>query len=324
MLFDRKMLKLRSLDERIHDMDLSSIKERHDSSDEKLNPKWIDISKKIFNAKRKKSVIIFMFGAHVIRSGMQKYIIDLMERGYLTCLSTNGSGMIHDYELSLIGATTESVAKYIKEGQFGLWQETGGINDIINRSFAEDPSIGMGEAVGKAIHEGEYPHKEISLFASAYRLNIPITVHVGIGYDIIHEHPNCNGAATGALSYNDFLKYALMVQKLENGVVMDFGSAVMAPEVFLKALSMARNVAHQDKTSINHFTAVVCDIRSLPESTGKEFAKATSEYYFRPHKTMLVRTIADGGEGFYISGEHKDTIPELWRAINSVGKNESK
>ena len=223
--------------------------------------------------------------------------------------------MIHDYELALIGATTESVTRYIAEGQFGLWKETGIINDIINRAFLNNPESGLGEVVGRAILEGEYPYKEISVLASAARLGVSATIHVGIGYDIIHEHPNCNGAATGALSYNDFLKFAAVVKLLENGMVMNFGSAVMAPEVFLKALSMARNIARQEGRVIQNFTTLVCDLHNLPDNIRKEPSKDDRFYYFRPFKTMLARTVADGGESFYVKGKHEDTIPSLWSAI---------
>jgi hypothetical protein len=261
-----------------------------------------------------------MLGGHVLRSGVQNYLIDLMERGYISCLAVNGAVLIHDFELALIGKTTESVAKYIKEGHFGLWQETGRINDIINEAYRKDTKVGLGESIGQVIYEGDFPNKEISIFAAAYRLGIPLTVHVGIGYDIIHEHPNCDGAATGALSYNDFLKFAAVVQNLENGMVMNFGSAVMAPEVFLKALSMARNVAHQKNQKINNFTTVVCDLRQLPGNYRQEPDKSEQDYYFRPWKTMLVRTTADGGKSYYIKGRHAETIPALWSVINQAEK----
>ena len=177
------------------------------------------------------AAVIMMMGGHEVRAGVQRHIIDLMEKGYISCLPCNGSVMIHDFEFALIGATTESVARYIKEGQFGLWKETGQINDIINAGYKN--GLGMGEAIGEAILNGDYPHKDISLLAAAYRLKIPATVHVGIGYDIIHEHPECSGAATGETSYQDFLRFAKVVESLEGGVVMNFGSAVMAPEVLL-------------------------------------------------------------------------------------------
>jgi hypothetical protein len=233
----------------------------------------------------------------------------------------SGAGIIHDYELALIGATTENVAHYIKNGQFGLWKETGELNDIINQAYLNESTVGMGEAIGQSIEHGNLPHKSLSLLAAGYRLRIPVTIHVGIGYDIIHEHPNCDGAAIGALSYNDFLKFVSVVQRLQGGVVMNFGSAVMAPEVFLKALSMARNVAHQNGRTIKRFTTLVCDLHNLPDDFSKEPSKDSAAYYFRPWKTMLVRTVADGGKSFYIKGKHEETIPALWSAINEVEKN---
>jgi len=191
--------------------------------------------------------------------------------------------MIHDYEFASIGATTECVEKYIKNGKFGLWIETGKINDVVNDGF--EKGYGQGESLGREIYENNYSHKSISLFAQAYKQGIPMTVHVGIGYDIIHEHPNFDGAATGAPSYKDFLTFVSLVQNLENGVVMDFGSAVMAPEVFLKALSMARNVVQQKGESISRFTTLVYDLHKLPNDYSSEAPKDSAAYYFRPWKT---------------------------------------
>lgn len=319
-MLDRQKIKVKPLKERINNLDLSSIRPLEPIPEQQLNSAWRQIAARIVKAKSNGAAVILMAGGHVFRSGVQNYIIDLMTRGYISCLATNGAGMIHDYEFSLIGATTESVAKYITEGQFGLWQETGEINNIINRSFKADKLAGMGQVIGRAIEEGSHPHKKISLFAAGYRLGIPITVHVGLGYDIIHEHPNCDGAATGALSYNDFLRFAAMVQKIKGGMVMDFGSAVMAPEVFLKALSMARNIAHQNSQKIDDFTALVCDIRELPADYKKEPDRSAQDYYFRPWKTMLVRTTSTGGESVYIKGRHAETIPSLWTAINQAEK----
>lgn len=313
-LFDRKELKLESLSCRKHDLDISIIAPLNLKFNLKSNGDLKKAAQRIVRARKNKASIIWMIGGHVIRSGVQRYLIDLMEKGYISCLSMNGAGIIHDYEFALIGATTESVARYIKEGQFGLWKETGKINNIINKGYKS--GLGLGEAVGKAIYEGRFPYKGISLLSTGYRLKIPVTVHVGIGYDIIHEHPNCDGAAIGATSYRDFLLFSKTVSNLENGVVMNFGSAVMAPEVFLKALSMARNVAHQKRKKIKHFTSVVCDLYNLPPNFNKEPDKRNPGYYFRPWKTMLVRTVADGGSAFYIKGRHSDIIPAFWKEIN--------
>ena len=316
MLFNTKILKTKSLNKRKHDLDVSVISPVVDKKSY-IESIW-RVAQYIVKAKGNNRTTALMIGGHVIRSGVQKYLIDLMERGYLSCIAMNGSVMIHDFEFALIGATTESVSKYIKEGQFGLWKETGRINDIIIKGYKT--GLGMGEAVGKAIYKGKFPFKDISVMAAGYRLKIPVTVHVGIGYDIIHEHPNCSGAATGETSYRDFLRFAKVLERLEGGVVMNFGSAVMAPEVFLKALSMARNVAHQRGECIKHFSSLVCDLHELPEDFSVEPDKNNPAYYFRPWKTMLVRTVADGGKSFYVKGKHSDTIPALWSAINKAEK----
>ncbi len=313
-LFDTSKLRLLPLSERANDLAISAIKQVEPVPQ---GSSYLDVvADRIVLARGRGAAVVLMMGAHVIRAGVQKYIIDLMRRGFISCIAMNGAGMIHDFEFALIGATTESVAKYIREGQFGLWKETGLINDYINQGYRED--LGMGEAVGQAIYDGDFPCKDISLLATGYKLKIPVTVHVGIGYDIIHEHPNCDGAATGATSYRDFLCFAKIVENLEGGVVMNFGSAVMAPEVFLKALSMARNVAHQRDRVIKRFSTLVCDLQQLPDDYSKEPPKDSSAYYFRPLKTMLVRTVVDGGESFYVNGNHADTVPQFWTAINKA------
>lgn len=314
MLFDRNRLILKSLSKRVHDFELNAVKPLRSIRD--YNELYVKVAQRIFTARNNNRPIILMAGAHVLRDGVQRYLIDLMRREYITCIAVNGAGIIHDYELSLIGATTEKVARYINEGQFGLWRETGQINDIINDGYKRN--YGMGEAVGKAIYEGDFPHKNLSILAAGYELNIPVTVHVGIGYDIIHEHPNCSGAATGETSYKDFLSFAKVLESLDKGVVMNFGSAVMAPEVFLKGLSMAKNVSRQKGSDINNFTTLVCDLHNLPDDFSREPSKDTPFYYYRPWKTMLVRTVADGGESFYIKGRHSETIPSLWTSLNDV------
>lgn len=313
--FDRNKLKLKQLHERQHDLNMSVIKALK-STDVQAGDALSKVAAELCSAKKMGCSTILFMGGHVVRAGVQRYLIDLMKRGYINCLAMNGACIIHDYEFALIGATTESVARYIAEGQFGLWSETGKINDIINSAFAENTSIGLGAAVGQYISNNNLPHQEISLLAAAYKLGIPATVHVGIGYDIIHELPNFDGAATGALSYNDFLILASMISNLEGGVVMNFGSAVMAPEVYLKALSMARNAALQEKREIRHFTNLVCDLAPLPEDISVEPCKSDHSYYFRPLKTMLIRTVADGGKSYYVHGDHIATIPALWTQVN--------
>jgi len=321
-LFDRSNLALESLDRRQHDLDISVIKDIESTNllSGSESKAISEIAKRIILAKKNGGATIVMMGAHVIRDGVQKYLADLMARGYISCMAMNGACMIHDFEFALVGATTESVAHYIKSGQFGFWKETGILNDIINRAYYKDKHAGMGRAVGEAIATSDFPHKGLSLLAAGIRLEVPITVHVAIGQDIIHQHPNCDGAATGALSYNDFLKFVSNVQNLQHGVVINFGSAVMAPEVFLKALSMARNVARQQGKVIRDFTTLVCDLHKFYNDISRVPLKNDPFYYFRPWKTMLVRTVAEGGESFYIRGRHSVTIPSLWFAINKLEK----
>jgi len=313
-IFDRKELHIRGLEERDHDLDLSVILPLVPVAD--VDENLIRMAKRIQNAKQTGAPVILMMGAHVLRASVQRYLIDLMEKGYVSCLAMNGACTIHDFELSLIGQTTESVSRYIRDGRFGLWKELGQINDIVNQAARENQ--GLGEAIGRAIWEGEFPHKDISVFAAGWRLNVLQTVHVGIGYDITHELPNCNGAAYGATSYTDFLRFANLLESLSGGVVMNFGSAVMGPEVFLKALSMARNLSRQKGQTIGNFHTLVCDLKSLPVDVSQEACKTNSDYYFRPWKTMLVRTLKQDGKSYYVQGDHRDTIPALWAAINQT------
>jgi len=312
-LFDRSRLRISPISKREHDLDIKIIKNLEERRCEYRELEHI--ARRIKSAREKKASVIMIAGAHLFRSGVQRYVIDMMERGLITLFATNGAGIIHDFELSLIGATTESVAKYISEGMFGLWKQVGLINDIVNDGAKKD--YGLGEAVGKAIYEGDFPHKETSVFAAAYRLGIPATVHIGIGYDIVYEHPNCDGAAYGQTSYTDFLRFAKEVENLEGGVAMNFGSSVMGPEVYLKALAIARNVAHSGEREIHRFSTLVCDIIPIHGDYGSEPPRSDPSYYFRPWKTMLARTVADGGESFYVQGRHEDTIPQLWQALTA-------
>jgi hypothetical protein len=254
-----------------------------------------------------------MMGAHIIKTGLSRFVIDLIDRGIVTHIGVNGACAIHDYELSLVGATTESVARYIQEGQFGLWQETGQINDIVREGLGQD--LGFGESVGKAIAEGAFPHKGISIFAAGYRQRVPVTVHVSIGYDIIHEHPNCDGGALGEASYRDFLIITESIRRLQGGVLLNFGTSIMGPEVYLKALAMARNVAHQHGERINQFTTAVFDLQDLGPDVHHTPPKSEPAYYFRPFKTILVRTVQDGGESFYIRDYHQSTLPALYHLV---------
>ncbi|NJN93085.1 MAG: hypothetical protein HC875_02820 [Anaerolineales bacterium] len=313
-VFDRTQLKLKPLAERVHDMGLPQIINLDDPTPPFAHPDLATLAQRISAAHRQGGQVILMMGAHMLKVGLSRFIIDLMERGIVTHVAMNGAGPIHDFELALIGASTESVARYIQAGQFGLWADTGRINDAIVAG-AKD-GIGLGEAVGRVIEAEKFPYRHLSVLAAGCRLGIPVTVHVGIGYDIIHEHPNCDGAALGQTSYHDFLVITHTVSKLQGGVMLNFGTAVMGPEVYLKALAMSRNVAHQRGEKINQFTTAVFDLLDLGAvDIHTEAPKDDPRYYYRPYKTILVRTVQDGGESFYFRGDHRATFPALYRSV---------
>jgi hypothetical protein len=312
-LFDRSRLRVQPLAQRQHDLDLSAVLPLDALPPAYHHPALPVLAGRLLEARRQGRARILMMGAHVLRAGVARYLIDLMGRGLVTHVAMNGAGPVHDWEMSLIGATTESVARYIQTGEFGLWEETGRMNDVI-RAGAQN-GLGLGEALGRAIQDGPFPHKEVSVLAAGVRLGVPVTVHVGVGYDILHEHPNCDGAALGQTSYHDFLVFAQSVTGLEGGVLLNLGSAVMGPEVYLKSLAMARNVAHQEGRQIRRFTTAVFDLVPLEGDTRQQAPKSDPRYYYRPWKTILVRTVADGGESFYVQGDHRDTVPRLYHDI---------
>jgi hypothetical protein len=311
--FDRSRLRIQPLADRTHDLQLSHWLSLDDPTPDFEHPRLADAADRLARARARGAARILMMGAHLLRAGVNRHLVDLMERGAIGHIAMNGAGAIHDYELARAGATTESVARYIRTGEFGLWRETGDLNDWIRESAAL--SLGLGENVGRRIASSDFPYRDLSVLAAAYRLGVPATVHVGIGYDILHEHPNCDGASLGESSYRDFLIFARAVENLEGGVLLSFGSAIMGPEVYLKALAMARNVAHQEGREIRHFTTAVFDIVPIAGDIHRELPKSDPGYYFRPHKTILARTVADGGESFYFCGDHRATLPALRRAF---------
>lgn len=238
-------------------------------------------------AKDKKTIIIGM-GAHVIKVGLNPIIIDLMERGVVTGIAMNGAGIIHDSEIAMTGKTSEDVAASLGDGAFGMAKETG---EFLSAAigFAGQNDVGLGEAVGRSIIQENLPFASHSLLANAARLNIAATVHVAMGTDIIHIHPGFDPAAAGAASHKDFRIFASMVAKLELGVYINIGSAVILPEVFLKALTLVRNLGYQ----IDKFTTVNMD-----------FIR-----HYRPMTNVVHRPTAKGGKGFNLVGHHEIMLP---------------
>jgi hypothetical protein len=313
--FDRSRLIIKPLAERKHDLSIEqqlSLDELPPPLDERATDDLVEIGRRMAATRDRGAAILLLMGAHVIRAGVARQLIDLMKRGLITHVGMNGAGPIHDYELARVGATCESVARYIRSGEFGLWRETGEINDIVRAGAAR--GLGLGESIGRHILETDYPYQDLSVLAAGVRLNVPVTAHIGIGYDILHEHPNFDPAAFGTASYRDFLAVCNTVNKLEGGVFLCMGSAVMGPEVYLKALSMARNVAHQEGRRIANFTTAAFDLIPIQGDWQTEAPKSNPQYYYRPWKTILVRTVADGGQSFYVCGDHRQTVPYLRQA----------
>ena len=312
--FDRSRLEIRPLAERVHDMGVVDCLPLAPPSPAYAHLEFAALVERLVAARKQERPVILMMGAHPIKLGLSRFINDLIARGWLTHVATNGAGLIHDFELAYIGGTTESVAKYIRTGHFGLWHETGRLNDLAKAAAAAGD--GFGETLGRTIDAEQAPYAELSVAAAAYRAGIPLTCHVGIGNDIVHEHANCDGAAWGAASYTDFLIFTASVAELEGGVFLNIGTAVMGPEVYLKALSMSRNVARQQGREIRHFTTALFDLVDLPANWRDGTpSKEHPQYYYRPWKTILERTVADGGTSFYFRGDHRQTIPTLWHAL---------
>jgi hypothetical protein len=313
-LFNRREIALADLAARGHDTRAEDCHPLAPPRAPYKHPELAELVDHVVEARRHKRPVILMMGAHAIKLGLSRYLVDLVERGLVTHLATNGAGIIHDFELALGGGTSEDVARWIARGQFGLWRQTSRLNDVIFQ--AANRGEGLGEAAGRVIEEDEFPFRALSIAAAGWRMGVPVTSHVGIGSDIIHAHANCDGAALGAASYTDFLIFAAGVSQLEGGVFLNVGSAVTGPEVYLKALSMARNVARQHGRTISNFTTAVFDMVELPDTFRQgPPAKDHPLYYYRPWKTILVRTVADGGRSYYFAGDLSATLPALWHEL---------
>ncbi len=253
-------------------------------------------------AKRKRAVIV-MLGGHVVKTGIAPVLIDLMRRGAITHLAMNGSAAIHDYEIARFGGTSENVAGGLKDGSFGMAEETGrGLNEAF--VAGQTHGWGMGESVARALEAvpaGELAHPELSVLLAAHRQWIPVTVHAALGAEIIHQHPATSGAAIGDTSHRDFRRLAASCEDLhQGGVVLNLGSAVIMPEVFLKALTVARNL-HGGKPT--DFTTADFDMQR----------------HYRPRVNVVQRPVLAGGEGYEITGHHELMIPLLaWGIVSRL------
>jgi hypothetical protein len=249
----------------------------------------------ILRARARRKPILWGIGAHVIKVGLSPVLIDLMEKGLLTGLALNGAGIVHDFELAVAGRTSEDVAAGLGAGEFGMARETGEeINRAITRGDAD--GLGLGAALGRHLESRRPPHLGVSLLAAARRLGLPATVHVAIGTDIVHMHPSCDPAALGRATHLDFRTFAAQVARLGGGgVYLNVGSAVLLPEVFLKAVTLARNLGHPLK----------------------DFSTANLDFIqsYRPNANVVERPTAGVGRGYRLTGHHELLVPLLAAAL---------
>ncbi|MFC1489062.1 hypothetical protein ACFL6B_04350 [Thermodesulfobacteriota bacterium] len=237
---------------------------------------------------QKNKVVVFGMGAHVIKVGLNPVVIDLMERGIVSAVAMNGAGIIHDTELAMSGRTSEDVEASIGNGTFGMAQETCAFLSRAVKKAARD-SLGLGEAVGSTMIEERLPLLDKSILAAGVRLGIPVTVHVAVGTDIIHMHPEFDPEQTGGATHRDFRLFASVISALQEGVYLNVGSAVILPEVFLKAVTLVRNMGHQ----LENFTSVNMDFIQ----------------HYRPMTNVVFRPTAGGGQGFNLVGHHEIMVP---------------
>ena len=252
------------------------------------------IAHKIADCHRHNRTVVLGMGAHPIKVGLSPLIIDFMERGIIDALALNGAGVIHDFEIAYMGETSEDVAATLKDGSFGMGEETGA---FINQAIVDGSKnhLGIGAAVGLAINKHRLPHRKLSILATAAQLGIPVTSHIAIGTDIIHMHPTADGKALGDCSLRDFRTLTSVVASLHRGIYLNFGSAVVLPEVFLKAVSLARNLGHP----IRNLTTVNLDF---------------SQHY-RPLTNVVNRPTMHGGKGYHLTGHMEIMVPLLFAAV---------
>jgi len=249
---------------------------------------------RIVNAHRRGKPVVLGMGAHPIKVGLSPLIVRLMEKGILQAVAMNGAGIIHDFEIAFVGHTSEDVSSGIGRGFFGMAEETNRlINEAINEGWRK--GRGIGRSVGEMIWRSKFPHRKMSITAAGARLGIPVTVHVAVGTDIIHMHPQARGEAIGEGSHKDFRLFASVISRLEGGVYLNLGSAVILPEVFLKALTLVRNLGYR----VRNFTTV--DMDFIP--------------HYRPMTNVVRRPTLAGGKGFHLTGHHEIMFPLLTAAI---------
>lgn len=253
----------------------------------------LEVARTVARCHREDKTVAVGMGAHVIKVGCGPLIIDLMERGVINAVAVNGACVVHDFETAYAGKTSEEVDTVLGAGEFGMAEETG---TLLNQAINEGEEKGLGRAVGEMIEGSDFPHKDKSIFAAGARLGIPVTVHVALGTDILHIHPAMSGAATGEATMHDFRLFAGVVSGLGGGVFINIGSAVIMPEVFLKALTLARNLGNE----VEGLTTVNMDFKQ----------------HYRPLTNVVKRPTQGTGRGISLTGHHEIMVPLLYAAVS--------
>ncbi len=274
-----------------------------------------ELVEKIVKARKNGKEVIVSIGAHVIKCGLSRYLIQLAKDGWITHFAGNGACSIHDFELAMLGGTSEHVPTAIEDGSFGMWQETlHNMNTAINEGAKK--GYGYGESLYEYVnsHPELFPHKEDCVFWNMQNLDIPATYHIALGTDIIHQSPECEMANIGYCSGVDFKRYCYSISQMDEGVFLNFGSAVIGAEVFLKALSIARNLGNSNF----NITTANFDLKPLGDFR-KKIGYEDPDYYYRPRKNIVNRPVSRGGWGMHFVGDHQVTIPTLYDKLSKIG-----
>lgn len=273
-----------------------------------------ELVERVAEGRRNGRPVIWSMGAHVIKCGLSLYVIDLIRRGLVTHVASNGAGSIHDFELAMAGGTSEDVPTAIEDGSFGMWEETG---FHMNRAIQQGWKAGLGYGESLAVYmdnnPGLFPYRESNIAWQAWKHGVPATYHISIGTDIIHQHPSADFAALGGASGIDFKRMCVSVSKLDGGAFLNFGSAVMGPEIFLKALSISRNLGYPTF----RITTANFDLIDLGDYK-KKIGYDDPLYYYRPRKNIVNRPVSRGGKGYHFTGDHQVTIPNLHKLLTAI------
>ncbi|MCL2003681.1 MAG: hypothetical protein FWG72_06730 [Oscillospiraceae bacterium] len=278
------------------------------------HPEFAELVGRIKAARANGRPVILSMGAHVIKNGLSRYLIALMKKGFVTHISSNGAGSIHDFELCWLGGTSEDVPTAIEDGSFGMWEETcSWMNEALSAGAAE--GWGYGESLARYMdkHPERFPYVDDCVLYQAYKLGVPATYHIALGTDIIHQHPNVDFGAIGQTSGVDFHTMCESVSQLDRGVFLNFGSGVIGPEVFLKALSIARNLGYPtfNITTANFDLVDLGDYRAA-------ISYDDPLYYYRPRKNIVNRPTGMGGKGWHFTVDHKISLPNLYARLMEV------